>query len=123
MFFNKKNNEPAILMFNHVTGECIGYMGENFSTGGGAGVDTILIAYETLAIAKNSLDKFHPSRILAAKGKVVGSFQESDIFEWIEMSTGDRYFYDGTNINATHQAFEFGPGDLMLGTGIVYRKA
>lgn len=110
----------GIAIYYLSTGLCVGGITEQGSVEDFENDDTILEAMPLSEIEKISYCEL-PSRCIERGGRVIGSYLEEPILEFLLMTSGDRYEFVGT-LPQPLDLTQLRPGQIMLLPGLIYSQ-
>ena len=109
----------GIAIYYLSTGLCIGAISSMGSAEGFVNEDTILEAMPMSELGE-VFDLENPSRCIQRRGRAIGNFMDEPIPEYLLMSNGLRYEFDGTVPHPLDLTL-LRPGQLMLLPGLLYK--
>lgn len=116
----QNEEEMGIAIYYLSTGLCVGGITQQGSAEDFENDDTLLEAMPLSAIEKISYCEL-PSRCIARRGRVIGSYLEEPIPECLLMTNGDRYEFVGT-LPQPLDLTQLRPGQIMLLPGLIYSQ-
>jgi hypothetical protein len=108
----------GIAIYYLSTGLCVGAITTQGSIEGFVNEDTIMEAMPLSELGE-VFDLENPARCIAHRGKPIGSFMGEPIPEYLRMSNGLRYEFEGTCPHPLDLT-TLRPGQLMLLPGLLY---
>lgn len=113
-----KTEDLGIAIYYSSTGFCIGGITRQGSAEDFEYEDALLEAMPISAIEKIAYREI-PARCIEQRGKIIGTYMEEPIPEYLLMASGDRHEYSGT-ISQPLDLTQLLPGQLLLLPGLLY---
>lgn len=113
-----KTEDLGIAIYYLTSGLCIGGITRQGSAEEFENNDTLLEAMPLCALEKIAYREI-PARCIEQRGKIIGTYMEEPIPEYLLMASGDRHEYIGT-ISQPLDLTQLLPGQLLLLPGLLY---